>query len=163
MKEMTILDFLGRLSNIKHEMPKNVRAVLTKAALMIERDAKQSVGTYQDAAPPFAGWAELADSTKDDRVRKGFSENEPELRTGALRDSYGHDVEMTGPMSGEAVIGSNSDVAVWQELGTKNMPPRTIIGGAAVRQSPKVAALIGKSVHMALVGEEVFEGRISLK
>src|SRR5471032_2791128 len=65
---------------------------LKKCAIEIEKTSKAEIGQYQDEIGPFAGWVELADTTKEDRVRKGFSENDPLLRSGELRDSLGNTV-----------------------------------------------------------------------
>ena len=53
---------------------------LEVGAEMIEKEAKRPIGTYD------AGWQPLAESTKRDRVAKGFAEDEPLLRTGEMRD-----------------------------------------------------------------------------
>ena len=155
MREMSLTSFIGHLGGMSVALGAHTGHALEKAAQIVEKEAKAEIGHYQDAAGPFAGWAELADSTKADRAAKGFPENEPLLRTGELRDSISHKVEVTGPVSGKAVIGSDSDIAVYQELGTKNIPPRSFLGGALVRKSHAVAELLGASVHKALIGESV--------
>src|SRR5258708_1324272 len=96
------------------------KRALERAAKLVEKTAKAEIGEYQDGAGEVVGWAELADSTKADRVHQGFPENEPELRTGKLRDSIGHRVG-----TNEAVIGSDDPVMEYQELGTSKMPPRS--------------------------------------
>src|SRR5690348_3170601 len=93
-------------------------AALEKAAVEVEKRAKDKIGEYQDAVGPFEKWRELADSTKADRVRKGFPENEPLLRTGEMRDSIEHKVA-----DHEAHIGSDNSIALYQELGTSRIPP----------------------------------------
>ena len=51
---------------------------MERAAKVVEREAKSEIGEYQDSTiSPFPAWAELADSTKDNRVRLGFTENDP--------------------------------------------------------------------------------------
>lgn len=135
--------------------PRVDNIALEKAAIVIETETKRRFGEYQDVAGPFGAWAELADFTKEDRVRKGYPEDEPLLRTGGLRDSYGHRVG-----DGVAYIGSDSPIAVAQELGTDRMPPRSTIGGAAVAKADLVAALIGEEVAISLAGEGVFARRV---
>jgi hypothetical protein len=125
---------------------------LERAARLVEKEAKAEIGDYQGAAGPFAAWAPLAERTIEDRVRKGFTPDDPLLRTGTLRDSIGHSVEVHGIASGHAVVGSDSDIAVWQELGTVNMPARSFLGGAAVRKTPQVIHIIGAGVVQGLVG-----------
>lgn len=115
------------------------------------------IGDYQNAAGPFAGWAELADATKDDRVRRGFSENDPGLRTGAMRDSIGIAVGAR-----EAVVGSNDDHLVWFELGTSKQPPRSVLGIAAVHKGPQVARILGQGAVKALTGGGVYGGQMPI-
>lgn len=96
-----------------------------KSGEIVQKNAQNRLGEYQDYTGPFNSWAPLADSTKADRAAKGFPEDEPELRTGELRDSI--EVKAQG---NEAVIGSDSDIALYQELGTDKMPPRPFLGPA---------------------------------
>ena len=51
---------------------------------------------------------------------------------------------------------------VYQELGTKNMPPRSVYGATGVENVEAVVNIVGQSVVMALVGEHVFEGSIDI-
>ena len=136
------------------------RKALSKAAGIVQRHAKRKIGKYQPEAGEFVGWAELADSTKSDRARKGFSEDQPLLRTGELRDSIQVAMSTDGT---EAQVGSNSDIAVYQELGTKFMPPRSFLGGAMAEKLDEVKAIIGGSVKAALLGEEVHKGRMDIE
>ena len=120
---------------------------VAKGAEMIRDEARAEIGHYQEAAGQFEAWQALTEHTQDDRVRKGFSPDDPLLRTGDLRDSItctarGH----------EAAIGSNSDIAIWQELGTNRIPPRSFLGGAAFRKSKAVIEQIGSRVVWALRG-----------
>jgi hypothetical protein len=104
---------------------------------------------------PFAGWAELADSTKDDRVKQGFAENEPGLRTGVMRESIDHVVG-----DRETVVGSNSENLERFELGTSRQPPRSVLGIAAVHKGPEIAHILGLSVVKSLFGPGVFKGKM---
>ena len=121
-------------------------AALDTAAALIEREAKAEIGSYQRSnLGPYDPWAELAQATKDERVRLGFTPNDPLLRTGELRDSIGRQVEGL-----EAVIGSTSDVMVYQELGTSRIPPRPVLGLAAIRKNRDVLRLIGNGLGAAM-------------
>lgn len=124
---------------------------LKRAAVIVETEAKAEIGTYQPEAGPFAAWAELQDSTKEDRVRKGFTENDPLLRTGNLRDSIEHTV---GPGS-VAHIGSDSMIAVYQEMGTVRIPARHFLGGAAFRKEHEVREVLGHGVVAVLSHQRI--------
>jgi phage gpG-like protein len=120
---------------------------LKEVAHGIEKAAKEEIGHYQPAVGPFPAWAELADSTKADRMRQGFSENDPLLRTGELRDSISSEV-----VGLEAVVGSDSDVMVWQELGTKTIPPRPVLGPAAISNEDRIKEILGRVAARGLLG-----------
>src|SRR5215469_10800568 len=83
--------------------------ILDHIGRMVEEEAKDVIGTYR------YGWPQLAWLTQVDRVRLGYSENEPLLREGDLRDSISHEV-----IAHESAvdIGSESEIAAYQELGT---------------------------------------------
>lgn len=146
---------LGEIALQQHEMEHHV---LEKAAVLVEKRAKEKIGEYQEQAGPFVGWAELADSTKADRLRQGYSENEPGLRSGAMRDSIEHVVR-----DGEAQVGSDDDKLVYFELGTSKQPPRSVLGGAVVEEMDKICEIIGTSAVAALVGEGVHGGRMAIE
>lgn len=126
-------------------------AGLTAAAVVIEKEAKAEIGHYQSEAGPFPAWAELADATKADRRAKGFPENNPLLRSGELLNSISHSVD-----GSHAVVGSTSDIAVYQEFGTPHaahpIPPRSFLGGAAFRKGEEAAEAAGKAVAHAVAG-----------
>jgi len=107
----------------------------------IEETAKEEIGVYQPAYGPFDAWAPLAESTKADRVRRGYSEDEPLLRSGELRDSIQSEV-----MGLEAIVGTKSDIGLWQEVGTSHIPPRSFIGPAYVRKIDPLLEAIGEAI-----------------
>lgn len=147
MREFSILGFVEQLAVMNAEIVVAEHTSLERGARIIEKEAKEAIGVYQAESGEFAAWDPLAESTKQDRLNKGFPEDEPELRTGDLRDSIEHVV-----VGRVAHIGSNSDVMVYQELGTSKMPPRSILGGAAVRKGHEVAKQVGEDAFVALGG-----------
>lgn len=125
---------------------------LEKAAKLVEKTAKSEIGHLQPEVGPFPEWAELADSTKEEKARLGYFFNDdynPLLRTGELQESYTHEVKGL-----EAVIGSKSDIAVYHEFGTPKMPPRPVLGPAAFRNKEKIRAIIGVAAVSGLLGGE---------
>jgi HK97 gp10 family phage protein len=120
---------------------------LEKAAKLLEDKAKETVGEYHDAIGPAPAWADLADATKADRVAKGFHEDEPLLRTGALRDSISHEVA-----GHEAWIGSDSEIAEYHETGTSRMPPRPIFGTALYGNIDQAVDAIGHAATVHISG-----------
>jgi len=145
----------GEIALAQHEMEQHA---LEKVGKLVEKRAKEKIGEYQEEAGPFVGWADLADSTKADRVNKGFPEDEPLLRTGQMRDSVEHVV-----IDSEVQVGSDSDIAVYQELGTATIPPRSFLGGAVADELPAIMDIIGDSAAAALIGGGVARRRLSIK
>lgn len=127
-------------------VPLALHAGVEQCANLVEKTAKAEIGHYQPATGQFPEWAELAESTKDDRVSRGFSENDPLLRTGGLRDSISHQSSAL-----EAVIGSDSDNMVYQEFGTKAIPPRPVLGPAAFRNKEKIQAILGAATLSGII------------
>lgn len=119
---------------------------LKKCAVAIEKTAKSEIGHYQKPIGPFPGWAELADSTKADRLANGFSENDPLERTHALEESISHEIHAL-----EAAVGSTSDVMVYQELGTSTIPPRAVLGPAAIRNKELIIKTLGHAAAEGLL------------
>lgn len=143
---MSFLSLASTFAALAVEIEQEVHEALHKVGEMVRDEAKDELGTYQGAAGPTAAWSPLAESTKADRVAKGYPEDEPLLRSGDLRDSITYEVE------GDTVsIGSDSDVAVYQELGTATIPPRSFLAGAAYRKEPEIVAEIGAAVEHKLL------------
>lgn len=130
-------------AGVVFHLHKGLEAVATK----IEHTAKREIGEYQAAVGPFPAWDELADSTKVDRVRQGFTENDPGLRSGQMRDSIEHRTQGL-----EAVIGSNDDRLVWFELGTEKQPPRPVLGPAVEHNRAAIKKIVGGAVVKGLLG-----------
>lgn len=148
MKEFgSLLDMSHEFALLAPTMALELHHGLRKVAVKVENTAKSEFGTYQEEVGAFPGWPELAEATKDDRVRQGFSENEPLLRTGELRDSIEHQVEGL-----EAVIGSPDERMAWHEFGTAKMPARPVLGPAVVRNKSAIEKLVGAALVTGLVG-----------
>lgn len=120
---------------------------LKACAERIEKTAKEELGEYQPATGPFPEWAQLADATMAQRESMGYTPNDPLLRSGELRDSIGHEVSGL-----EAEIGSTSDIAVYQELGTETIPPRPFLGPAAVRNKKFIQRALGEAAVLGILG-----------
>lgn len=119
---------------VEHEKHK----LLEKAAVVVEEEAKRVIGTYD------YGWKPLAPSTL---ARK--SADTPLLETGEMRESIEHTVK-----DHEAIIGSNNDKALWQELGTSHIPPRSFLGGALQHKSDEIVEMIGQNIVKVIEGKK---------
>lgn len=121
---------------------------LDAASKLLLDEAKGEFGTYQQGAGPFGDWPELAPATKEDRLRKGFTENDPLLRSGDLRDSMQREVH-----DFDAVVGSTDPVMLYQELGTTRIPPRPVLGIALQRLWPTITKLLDDGAARGFSGD----------
>lgn len=147
----SIASFVEHITTLQAKEVLSIRKGLAKAAKIVETQARSEIGHYQDPIADFPGWQELAQSTKDDRVSKGFAENDPLLRDGKLRDSIHHDIDGL-----EATIGSDSNIAVYQELGTDKIPPRPFLGTALAIKQGQIVRIIGEHAVGALLDGSAF-------
>jgi len=108
---------------------------------MIAEEARRVLGTYD------YDWTQLTDATQKDREQQGFPANEPLLRTGELKSSIGYTILSET----EAEVGSNSDIAVFQELGTIRIPSRSFLAAAAAHKGHDAAKVAGKIIADAIM------------
>lgn len=147
--------FLTHLAVTERAIQRTTTEALDRAARLIQQDARKRIGKYQDAVGPFQDWAELAESTQEERARLGYPANEPLLREGDLRNSIQREV-----VGDEAVIGSKSDIAAYQEFGTSRIPPRPFIGPAAYANRAKIERILGLAVVQGLAGGSVIHAAL---
>ncbi len=162
-KFKSLSDFTAHVSRGSNalNLRRKEQIALNVGAKFLQHKAKAQFGHYPNemthldlpfnAAPHSGIWDELAPSTKEDRVRKGFSENEPLLRTGKLRDSIKVSVQ-----GNRAVVGSDEDIMVWQELGTEKIPPRPVLTLTADRHGKDAVKLIADAFVSELMGVSRF-------
>lgn len=146
----TFTSFAGFASHLGHLIAAEITAehvALETASKHVQAKAKDKFGVYQPGAGDFAAWRQLAESTQAERERLGYPPNEPLLREGDLRDSIERTVH-----GSSAEVGSNDDVMVYQELGTKTILPRSVLGSTGFEQGPTVMRIIGEHVVLALGG-----------
>src|SRR5262249_2308121 len=97
---MTLGGSAEMLERDVHRVDAN-RTAVEKIGQLVEDRARGKIGRYQRGVGPFPAWEPPADSTVADRVRKGFSPNEPLLRTGEhIRDTIEHEVDKVGLSGG---------------------------------------------------------------
>jgi hypothetical protein len=134
-------------------------ASMEASALIVQASAVAEFGQYQrEEMGDFTPWAELKDATKQQHIQAivdgeaapDAGENTPLLVKGGLRESIKHE---TGPK--EFVVGSESAIMVYQELGTpEGIPPRPVLGTALYRDTEVVLNLVGQAVEDTLAGKK---------
>lgn len=122
-------------------------AGLGHAAKIVQSDAKNRIGEYQEGTGPFPAWKPLAESTERQKELLGYGRDEPLLREGDLRESI-----VTEHNAMEAVVGSKMPIAKYQEFGTDAIPPRPFIGPAAFQNQGKIARTIGEFAMAGIAG-----------
>ena len=127
MREFSLLGFVGHLAVLGSEVEHHNHEAMEKCGKLVEEEAKDVIGTYR------YGWPSLAASTLAKKAA-----DTPLLETGEMRDSIGHTVGHN-----EVEIGSTSQIAVYQELGTSRIPPRPFLEGALKAKVPEVLDTIG--------------------
>ena len=134
--------FAAHIRHIERTAPQVEHHAMDEASKHFLDAVHAIPGVYQ------AGWAELEEATQADRVRRGYSANDPLLRSGGLRDSYQRRVLDNR----HAIVGSDDPRAPWFENGTRHMPPRPVIGAADAQHGKRIADGIGRHVHHHLIG-----------
>ncbi|WP_337037041.1 hypothetical protein [Pantoea agglomerans] len=142
---MDLEQFAREMSSASASIATGLEAGFRVIVKEIEETAKEEIGVYQPAYGHFDAWAPLAESTKADRIRQGYSEDEPLFRSGELKDSI--DSEIVGLA---AIAGTKSEIGLWQEVGTASIPPRPFIGPAYVRKIDPLIEMVGWVISRSL-------------
>lgn len=159
---MKLLD--GLLELEKHLVADNLKAIamaeiaMGVAGRIVQKDAQDRIGEYQEAVGGFPAWKQLAESTEAEKARLGYPADAPLLRTGDMRDSI-----ETEHNALEAIIGSKDPVAKYQELGTNRIPPRPFLGPAAFAKKHEIHAVIGSAVASAIGGNPTISAHYEIK
>ncbi|MGA7781082.1 MAG: hypothetical protein WCA85_25710 [Paraburkholderia sp.] len=128
-------------------------------AILVAAEAKAEFGHYQrEDMGELDPWAELKDATKQQHIQAivdgeaadDAGPNTPLLVKGDLRESIEHEADPRA-----FVVGSESDVMVWQEEGTpEGIPPRPVLATAMYRNVETVVNLVGQAVQDTLAGKK---------
>jgi phage gpG-like protein len=134
----SIAGFIAHLKVLDLELNAVGDAVIAKACQMVANAAKEALGTYE------FGWISL----KPETIARKMRGDSPLLETGELRDSIQWNA------SGHVGhVGSNLDKAVWMELGTSKIPPRSFLAAAAMQQEELIHKMAVKAVRAVMRGE----------
>lgn len=133
-------DLAARLAMVA-AIGSRVHDLLDEAASLVEERAKAKLGSYQPAVGPYPAWQPLSPITQEIRASQGYTPNDPLRRSGEMANSIGHMV-----YGEEAAVGTTSEKAVWQELGTSTIPPRPFFGPVAIESEHDVQRIISASL-----------------
>jgi phage gpG-like protein len=133
----TLLETIAKIETFKANLKLSSEAILTDWAVTVRDRARKAIGTYK------YGWPSLGPEAV---AKHGDT---PLLDTGELRDSISAVVKMTGPGDGRAAVGSDLEKAVWHELGTKTIPPRSFLMESAVRSEKDLNKIVSRYIAAA--------------
>jgi hypothetical protein len=140
-KVFSILEFLAEIPAIERDLHASGPKIVEEACKIVQKKAKAAIGKEHEL------WAPLAESTISDKQKHGFPTPKPLLRTGELRDSIQYTVH-----GNEGAVGSDLDRAVWQELGTSRIPPRSFLVSSAIASEDRIHRMAAATTISALSG-----------
>ena len=132
---MNLVEGAALFLGMAHAFEKAKKDALEHACTIIEKEAKRVIGTYD------YGWPALKEST----IAHKSTGDSPLLETGEMRDSIEHKV-----VGSSGFVGSDDMKAVWQELGTVKIPPRSFLMGAAMNKGDEVAKALATDLFAIL-------------
>jgi phage gpG-like protein len=137
MTVYSVLGFVAKLGAIERDMHILGQAIVARACELVCAEAKRVIGEG------YPEWPALQPETLAHKMM-----NTPLLETGELRASIewqSHGLE--------GAVGSNNDKAVWHELGTSRIPPRSFLMGAAMHMEDKIHKMATKAVVAVMLGK----------
>ena len=140
-KFFTLLEFIAEIPAIQRDIEATGPMIVEKACKIVQARAKRTIGTNQEMWPP------LAPSTITDKQRHGYATPKPLLRTGELRDSIQYIARGL-----EGCVGSDLERAVYLEMGTSRMPPRSYLRSAAIVSEDRIHRMATATTIAALSG-----------
>lgn len=149
------LDSLGALAEILEARSADAivatRKALAEGAELVKTAAQEAIGHYQSAKGDVPAWAPLTEATQEDRVAKGFTPDDPLLRTGKLRDSIAvrevdEDAMLVGVFDPEMeTVAAAMEYGYFNVRANRPVEPRSFIRGTAFEKAEEVGALIGNA------------------
>lgn len=130
---------IGRMMDAFQDVQEKLALTL---GARIRDEARNMLGTYQPATSgpygSYPAWAKLSRDTMRRRIKYGFNPaEEPLIETQKMLKT----IHTTPPMRipggvefivGYAAVNKAALYAVWHEIGTSTMPPRPVLGPAAM-------------------------------
>ena len=137
----SLLEFVAQIPAIERDVQAAGPKIVEKACKIVQARAKRTIGTNKEM------WAPLAASTIADKARKGYAIPKPLLRTGELKDSIQYTARGL-----EGCVGSDLNKALYLEMGTSRMPPRSFLRSSAIVSEDKIRRMATATVVAALSG-----------
>jgi hypothetical protein len=138
-----LLGFVAQLKTIDRDLTEVGPAILARACEMVAKAAREAIGKEHEM------WSALAPGTIAEKVRHGYAVPAPLLRTGEMRSSIEWTVDAAKL---EGCVGSDDPVALYQELGTSRIPPRSFLVSSAISMEDKIHKMAARAVVACLEG-----------
>ncbi len=133
----SLVEFAAHLTTVERDMHEIGPAIVARACEMVCDEAKRVIGEG------YPEWPALSPGTLAHKML-----NTPLLETGEMRASISWNSE-----GNEGHVGSDNPKALWHELGTSKIPPRSFLVGAAIRMEPEIHAMAAKAAVAVMMGE----------
>jgi phage gpG-like protein len=133
---MNLAEAAARMAAAAIDIEAAKRAAIEEACVIVEARAKGMIGH------PNPGWPPLKPETITHKGGLAM----PLLETGEMRDSIQHTVVD----SSQGWVGSNLDRAIFHELGTSKIPPRSFLAHSAMESGPEIAKMVAKTIGGAI-------------
>lgn len=140
-KLFSLLEFISVLPAIARDVEASGPKIVEQACKIVQKKAKAAIGKEHEL------WQPLAASTIADKAHHGFPTPKPLLRTGEMRDSIEYTVD-----GNQGWVGSDLDIALYQEMGTTRIPPRSFLRSAAIASEEKIHRMAAATTVAALSG-----------
>ena len=135
---LSLAQMAAKLAVMEAEMKLVTPAIVAEACAMVCKEARESLGHYQD------GWPALQPET----IARKMMGDSPLLETGQLRASIQWNSE-----GNEGYVGSDDMNAVYHELGTsRGVPARPFLGPAAIKMEDQIHKMAAKAVLAVIMG-----------
>src|SRR5258706_4452580 len=126
----SLLGFVAHLATVEKDMHELGPSIVARACEMVCEEAKRVIGEGYEFWPPL----------KPETLKRKMMAT-PLLETGELRAS----IEWNS-QGNIGHVGSNNDKALWHELGTTKIPPRSFLAGAAMTMEDKIHKMAARAV-----------------
>jgi hypothetical protein len=143
---MSLGEAARALQNAKNPMEAAGERAIVRICKILTKESKSAIGNYR----PGYSWPQLAQSTQAERARLGYAPNEPLLRTGELRDSIGWEAPFKEMGMSVGFVFSTSEIAVYHELGTSKIPPRSFLLPALALKMPQIERILASEFERGM-------------
>lgn len=164
MRDFSVAEFCSFLDERMADVAAGFLPTMNAIGEVLQRDAQGRIGHYHAQVGPFPMWDELADSTKTERLAKGYSDDEPLKREGDLQKSISKEASpwlvLVGVKTGIKTDNGKAemaDIAMWQEFGASrkgvpHIPPRPFLGPALYSTMDATLPMAAAAVLSRLTG-----------